>query len=219
MEQFNALMTKHVASYGAPTELCLNGEGEPTLNKHLFDMAAWGKSIGARVSTVTNGSYKYPEKFIGLFDEVSLSVESLSEDKSNKLGRFGVHNTLQQALYFKAYGINVIINHVQGIDPHASAEVHAWCIHHGLKIRPIPLMAKPDYSKVYPVHFTPLLKRPQTAFKCKYVAQDLWRFYNIDGIEMPCCFIKDHSKFTSIADLRERLNHDVPPPCVGCVFA
>jgi hypothetical protein len=43
------------------------------------------------------------------------------------------------------------------------------------------------------------------------------RYYDIEGREMPCCFIKDVSTFTSIDALADSLLQGVvPPPCAGC---
>lgn len=43
------------------------------------------------------------------------------------------------------------------------------------------------------------------------------RFSNLQGIEIPCCYIKDTSKFTSTEDIKHALdNHTVPEVCSGC---
>ncbi len=43
------------------------------------------------------------------------------------------------------------------------------------------------------------------------------RFFTIDGIELPCCFIKDVSKFTSVQHLKHQLQQQqVPDACSGC---
>jgi PHP family Zn ribbon phosphoesterase len=47
--------------------------------------------------------------------------------------------------------------------------------------------------------------------------QDVKRFFNVDGLVFPCCFIKDTSKFKSLDDLKEIYNRGlVPECCFGC---
>ena len=43
------------------------------------------------------------------------------------------------------------------------------------------------------------------------------RYYTLDGIELPCCFIKDAASFGSTTELRSSLAAgQVPKVCVGC---
>ena len=219
LDTFMQLMDKHIAQYGNPTTLFLQGEGEPSLNKDLFKMAAWGKSIGAKVCTVTNGTYKHPERFIGLFDEIGLSIETFDEAKANALGRHNVQATAEQALFFKANGITTIINHVTGIDDAATAEILAWCRKHKLLYKGIPLVSKLDYVVVYPAMLKPKIRNPE-GFNCVHVKNNSWRFYSIDGIELPCCQIKDLTKFVSVEHLQQAIGGDVRPQCcIGCNFS
>lgn len=75
------------------------------------------------------------------------------------------------------------------------------------------LQPKDDYMKLYPFQ-----KGEQTyTYDCKYINNNSMRFYSVTGIEMPCCYIKDTSKFQSIDKIRKTLHKKhVPACCTGC---
>jgi hypothetical protein len=81
------------------------------------------------------------------------------------------------------------------------------------------LQVKDDYARRYADQR--VLKRlapaPVTHFRCGFLDAPRMRFFDIDGREMPCCFIKDARAFTSIDDLRQKLtSSQIPPACAGC---
>jgi len=82
-----------------------------------------------------------------------------------------------------------------------------------------PLQVKDDYARRYATQPI-VLHRAQPAlslYRCGFLDAPRMRFFNLDGVEMPCCFIKDASVYTSMDDLRETLaRRQVPPACAGC---
>jgi hypothetical protein len=78
-----------------------------------------------------------------------------------------------------------------------------------------PLQPKADYAQRYAQN-EPQSWGPCT-YHCRFLAAPLMRYYDITGLEMPCCFIKDTAEFTSNEQLRQQLNrHIVPAVCQGC---
>ena len=52
---------------------------------------------------------------------------------------------------------------------------------------------------------------------CRFLHQDLMRYYTCSGLALPCCFIKDTEGIESIAGLRNSLQQGhVPNGCAGC---
>lgn len=81
-----------------------------------------------------------------------------------------------------------------------------------------PLQAKDDYARRYPAQ-AGVLRRPEPAARrrCAFLSEPLMRYFNIDGVEMPCCFIKDASVYRGAPALREALAAgQIPPACAGC---
>jgi MoaA/NifB/PqqE/SkfB family radical SAM enzyme len=212
LEQFRAIIDGHVARYGVPRRLSLQGEGEPTLNRDFFAMAAYARAVGAEPFTITNGSYKYPEHFLADFRQVGVSIDTLNADEAAGIGR---HN-LERVLNFVDSLHGRLELTIFTVAVSASAQqVRHWCRERGLRHMVQPLQGKDDYSRRYPQRIQ--LRRQPTEFRCTYLEQDRMRYYDLAGREMPCCFIKDASKFESVSALRTDLaSRMAPSACLGC---
>jgi len=81
-ELFEQRLQEHIAKHGVPTEVSLQGEGEPTLHRDFFRMAERVRDIGSVPYTITNGTHKYPERFIGLFPRLGVSVDTMNEEEA-----------------------------------------------------------------------------------------------------------------------------------------
>lgn len=211
-ETFEALLTGHIARYGVPSEVQLQGEGEPTLNKHFFDMAARVKELGSTPFAITNGTYKDPERFFEYFDSVGVSLDTLDEQKATEVGRYNLPRvldyieTLSKRLKVRIYTVAV------GDDLDA---VKTYCADRGLHHTIQPLQTKPDYAYRYANQpTTPTRDGP---FWCEYTVCHRMRFYNIQGQELPCCYIKDASQYPGIAEfIAQAKAGRAPSQCDGC---
>ena len=77
-----------------------------------------------------------------------------------------------------------------------------------------PLQRKDDYARRYPGRVP---AAGAYHYRCRFLQAPVMRFYDIGGRELPCCFIKDTSAFTSIDALAADLARGVvPAPCAGC---
>ena len=54
-ETFTGLIDQHIAKYGVPGVVSLQGEGEPTLHHDFIRLAEFVRSRGATPYTITNG--------------------------------------------------------------------------------------------------------------------------------------------------------------------
>jgi MoaA/NifB/PqqE/SkfB family radical SAM enzyme len=212
LDQFRAIVDGHVTRYGVPRRLSLQGEGEPTLNRDFFAMAAYARAIGAEPFTITNGTYKHPEHFLADFRQIGISIDTLNAEEASSIGR---HN-LERVLDFvdSLHGKLELTIFTVAVSPSAQ-QVRHWCRARGLRHMVQPLQGKDDYSRRYPQRIQ--LRRQPAEFRCSYLDQDRMRYYNLAGIEMPCCFIKDASSFESISALHSALDErQVPSACSGC---
>lgn len=212
LERFRAIVDSHVARYGVPRRLSLQGEGEPTLNRDFFAMAAYARAIGAAPFTITNGTYKYPERFLSDFRQIGVSIDTLDPEEASSIGRhnlervIGFVDSLRRKLEITIFSVAV---------SDSAKQVRQWSRRRGLRHMVQPLQGKDDYIRRYPQRV--VLQRQPTEFRCGLLDEDRMRYYDLAGREMPCCFIKDARHFESIAALRKGfIERQVPAPCSGC---
>jgi MoaA/NifB/PqqE/SkfB family radical SAM enzyme len=214
-EQFTTLLSQHIATYGTPDVVSLQGEGEPTLHPDFLRMAEFVRDTGARPYTITNGTYKHPERLAGLFPQIGVSVDTLDDAAGRKIGR---------------YNLPRVLSFIAALAPHATINVHSvahkdhtppiatWCKQHGYRHIIQPLQTKPDYSRRYdPNRRQP---PPPGRFSCSYLARPRMRYYTLDGLELPCSFIKDTSDYEGLPGM---IGHQQAGTwskcCVGCRYA
>jgi MoaA/NifB/PqqE/SkfB family radical SAM enzyme len=211
-ELFTSILDHHIDRHGVPTVVSLQGEGEPTLHHDLFRMAAYVREVGARPYTITNGTYKHPERFAGLFPEVGVSIDTLDESAARGIGRYNLSRVLKFARAVAVHS-TVIVHSVE--HPEHTAPIAAWCRRSGYRHEVQPLQTKPDYSRRYPLSVTP--SAAEGRFSCTYLSKPVMRYFSLDGMEMPCCYIKDTSTFEGMDNLFEHQGAGTwPRCCVGC---
>lgn len=205
----------------AGTVVNLQGEGESALHPAFWEFVDQVVSKGCYPFTMTNGTLinkSNLKSVLTYFPQLGISLDSLDDvDTSGRYHQKAVLSKIDSlveiagimylTIYITDYGQNIspLIQHLES-----------------KKIKYIvqSLQTKPDYvhSSLYESHLQP--EQP-IIFKegavCKYILQDIKRFYNVDGLAFPCCFIKDTSKYKSIEALKETFNlGEVPEPCFGC---
>lgn len=198
----------------------LQGEGEPTLHPQFWDMVDAVRSKGLPTYTITNGTRVDVAQFDAGFTSVGVSIDTVDAQEAERIGRFNLPKVLAnfEAL-FKVMGPERVAVHTvqygQPID-HLRAYLRSLGVRRHLVQ---PLQVKDDYARRYADQ--PALKllvpAPIQHFRCGFLDTPRMRFFDIDGLEMPCCFIKDASVFVSIDDLRQKLaGRQIPPACAGC---
>ena len=211
-EVFSSILERHVAQHGVPNLVSLQGEGEPTLHHDFFRMAARVSELGSRPYTITNGTYKHAERFAGLFPEVGVSIDTLDESLARGIGRYNLPRVLAfvQAL---AGHCTVVVHSVE--HPEHTPAIADWCRQNGYRHEVQPLQTKPDYSRRYFVSPAPPVA--QGRFSCTYLSQPIMRYYSLDGMEMPCCYIKDAGTYEGMTALLDHQGAGTCPKCcIGC---
>jgi MoaA/NifB/PqqE/SkfB family radical SAM enzyme len=212
---YSNILKRHVSTYGVPESVSLQGEGEPTLHHDFFRMAEHAVSLGATPYTITNGTYKHPDRFIEHFPEVGVSVDTLDEPAAEKIGRYNLPRVLGfiEAL---APHLKIVIHSV--VHRQHTERVAAWCRERGFRHVVQPLQTKPDYTVRYGGRAP--IPRPVGRFSCNYVANSPMRYYSLDGVELPCCFIKDTKGYEGMSAMILHQRHGTwPKQCLGCRYA
>ena len=211
-ENYLEIIKSHTSQHGIPHLVSLQGEGEPTLNKSFFKMAAHVRSIGSDPYSITNGTYKYPDHFTESFTKIGVSLDSLNPIEATEIGRHNLDRVINFILEVKTF-LDVTIQTV-AIASDVDA-IGAWCREHNLKHIVQYLQPKPDYQYRYPQRI--VFHHKPKIFRCDYIADDRMRYYTIDSIKLPCPFIKDTSSFVSTEDLLEQFSRkEIPKSCTGC---
>ncbi|MBV6325616.1 radical SAM protein [Duganella violaceipulchra] len=194
----------------------LQGEGEPTMHPKFWEMVQAVAALGHTPYTITNGSRMKPDKVAQYFPRIGISIDTIDPDEAERIKRHNVAKVLRnlEALLEIYEPWRVVVHTVDYGQPlDALREYLAR-----LKINKHVvqgLQVKDDYAKRYPGQLPVTFHKLK--YNCAYIDQPVMRFFNIDGVEMPCCYIKDASKFTSIEDIRDSLQRKVvPSACVGC---
>lgn len=213
-ETFEAIVARLPSG---PHVVSLQGEGEPTLHPRFWEMAEQVRQRGWVPTTITNGYQVDVAKLASHFPTLGISIDTVDPDEADRIGRFKLPKvlaTLDQLLI--AMGPDRLRVHTTDYGQDVAA------VRQYLKARRVeahivqPLQGKADYAARYAVPDAPT-GPDRYHYACRYLQRPEMRYFNIDGTEMPCCFIKDTSRFTSTADVTASLaNARVPPSCEGC---
>jgi len=198
----------------------LQGEGEPTLHPRFWDMVQAVQQGGNETYTITNGTRIDVAQFQAGLNAVGVSIDTLDPQEAERIGRYNLPKVLAnfEALLLAMGPDRVVVHTVrygQPIEP-----LVAYLRSLGVRRHIVqPLQVKDDYARRY-ADQPMVVHRPApnlTHYRCGFLDAPRMRFFNIDGLEMPCCFIKDASAYRSIDDLRQTLAlRQIPPACAGC---
>ncbi|MEO7940617.1 MAG: radical SAM protein [Burkholderiaceae bacterium] len=225
MAVFKRILDGFMPFTGMPVSL--QGEGEPTLHPEFWDMAQAVRAHGLRTYTITNGTRVDAAQFAQALHSVGVSVDTLDAEEARRIGRYNLPKVLAnlQALVQAMGPARVTVHTVsygQDIEP-----LRAWVRNLGVQRHIVqPLQVKDDYARRYaplpadqnqPIRIVPRDARSLAHYRCSFLDTPRMRYFDIDGTEMPCCFIKDTSVYTSIDDLSQTLSRrQIPAACSGC---
>lgn len=195
----------------------LQGEGEPTAHPQFWKMVAAVRATGRHAYTITNASLIDVRRASRLFPEIGVSIDTLDAEEASRIGRYKLERVLQRfEALVELMGTSRVLVHTvamgQDLQP-----LRAYLAQLGIKRHVIqPLNSKDDYAYRYPGG-AQRIELQRYHHRCQYIEHGLMRYYSIQGQEMPCCFIKDASKFISTEHVATELAaRRVPASCTGC---
>lgn len=196
----------------------LQGEGEPTAHPRFW---SWVKAIsdtGYIPYTITNGSLIDPELAHSHFPTLGFSLDTVDIHEGERIGRRNLARALERLGYLiKLMGTERIViysvDYGQNLTP-LKAFLRAQGLHRHVIQK---LQRKSDYERRYTDMLPSVPIERKISQSCRYLDWPLMRFFNVDGVEFPCCFIKDPAGYQGAHDLRLRFSAgQVPQVCSGC---
>lgn len=193
----------------------LQGEGEPTVHPRFWDMVDAVRRRGLRPFTITNCSHVDAARFAASFPTFAVSIDTLDPAEAERIGRYKIDRMLKN-LDDLCAEIDPGRIHIMTVDYGQPLEaVREFARTRGFGHTVQPLQAKDDYAERYPDRIA-ARPRPYT-YRCRYLDQPLRRYYDVEGREYPCCYIKDHRRHEPIETLRSKMAaHQMPAACEGC---
>ena len=193
----------------------LQGEGEPTTHPQFWDMAELVRARGLTPFTITNGAQIDVERIAATFPRIGVSIDTLDAAEAERIGRHKLDRVLAnlEALNARMGGKRIHIMTVNYGQPLAA--VCKFARARGFSHSVQALQAKPDYAHRYPQ----LLDAPAPRYthRCRYLERPLKRYYDIEGREYPCCFIKDARLHEPIEAMQAKMAAgEIPAACTGC---
>ena len=231
-ETFTGIVDE-IAEPGATVSL--QGEGEPTLHPRFWDMVAYVHRKGHMPYSIINGSRVDVARVARWFPQIGVSLDTLDPAIAEKIGRYNLPKVLAnlEALCTAMGPQRIVLMTVSLGQP--LAELKAWAQQRGFAGHVVqPLKTKDDYARRYEKHLVrivpsfapagqPIAATSEIAAQtpvprtCRFLHQDLMRYYTVTGLALPCCFIKDTEGIESIAGVQTSLAQgDVPKGCAGC---
>lgn len=194
----------------------LQGEGEPSLHPMFEEMARYVLERGHRPYTILNGSRMDVEMLPRLFPAIGISIDTLDAMKAEEIGRHNLSKVLRNLdellEHMPAKCITIMtVDLGQPLD-----QLKQWVSKKKFGRHVIQaLTPKDDYARRYTIS-TQGLKRPEPSI-CNLLEKPVMRYYTFEGRELPCCFMKDPTDFTTVENLRLTLREGrVAHCCSGC---
>ncbi|QJT08009.1 radical SAM protein [Oceanidesulfovibrio marinus] len=206
----------HGLQPGART-VSLQGEGEPLAHPQFWTMAGLVKEAGLTPYTITNGSLVDPARMAGLFPIIGFSLDTVDPDFAERIGRRDLPNVLSRLeALCDAMGPERIIIHTVHFGQDLAA-LKQYLQRRGLVRHVVqPLQGKSDYRARYP-KWQPKAAAPERSGPCRHLARPFMRFYDVEGRDYPCCYIKSSAHYRSDSELLDELEaRRIPQACTGC---
>ena len=193
----------------------LQGEGEPTTHPQFWEMAEAVRARGLVPYTITNGAQIDADRVAATFPRIGVSIDTLDAAEAERIGRHKLERVLRNLDELDARmggkRIHIMtVNYGQPLDA-----VREFARARGYSHSVQPLQAKPDYAHRYPGILDEIA--PRYTYRCRFLERPLKRYYDIEGREYPCCFIKDARLHEPIDIMQTKMAAgELPAGCAGC---
>ncbi len=194
----------------------LQGEGEPFLWQYFWDAVKYLRQLDIVPFVITNGTIIDVELINKYFPKIAITIDSLIEQESIKNGRFNIEKvkTNVEKLASVMQDRITIYTVDTGID---IGQLKLWVesinVNHLIK----SLEQKSDYIKFYPSNYKQSNFKSSMLPYCSYLTSNEYKFWNVDGIELPCCYIKENAQdFKRHEALKSFSSGIIPSSCFGC---
>lgn len=216
--------TQIVDSIDAPSVVSLQGEGEPVLHKRFWDMVQYLTDRGHTPYVITNLGYtvtpQMARRFHQHFPMIGVSVDTTDPTYAEQIGRHDVDRTLRNIRTLsQAMSPSRLTLYTVDLGKQYVSQVRDFARSVAISRHVVqPLQPKDDYARRYR-HLIPVVDvSPQPKkLMCRYLNEVNMRYFTVDAVELPCCFIRDANTFVSRSHIKSQLAVGaVPTSCAGC---
>ena len=189
----------------------IQGTGEPLLHPEFWQMAAYVRSKGKKVGTITNGTIVMSDEQLYQINTIGISIDTFSDITAKRSGRPDLIPIIERLL------------HYHSIVP---GKVRIYAVDYGQDMRPLQLFAKThgiglsvqriqgktSYQKRYQ---TPMLSYRH--LWCRYVENEIHRYFFVNGKQAPCAYMIDMQSALSAEEVSLNFKMgNVPQCCSQC---
>lgn len=196
----------------------LQGEGEPTMHPRFWDWTKELSQAGYVPYTITNASRINVDMANRHLPSLGISLDTLDVVEATRIGRLklgGVLRNLDSLL--ECMGPERLIIHT--VDYGQPLDTLKAFLHKRKLRQHIiqPIQPKSDYALRYQDHPSVKFQAKPVAGPCRYLTKPLMRYFDVNGKELPCRFIKDTRDFPGTDVMRQHMAMGrVPTVCEGC---
>lgn len=185
----------------------LQGIGESFLHPKFYEMVLYIKQKGHIADVITNGTTKIESKYIELLDSIGFSIDTLNKIQAKKSKRDKIEATLENLfeIYIKNPKKVKIFAVDYGQDLSSLIELSKK-YHIPLTVQ--NLQNKTSYQNKYQIE-----KKPYLNYSCKYIENDVMKFYFVDGSIAPCHYIVKKEITKSKEEIKKMLDKKIVPKC------
>lgn len=208
-------------------DFSLSGEGESLLHPQFWEFVQYIRSTTSHsVSVITNGSTLTPtniQKLRDNMDVVRVSLDTMDPDLAEQVGRHFHTRVVQNIRMLVKTGLRVLVmttDFGQDIEPvrqFVKSLKQPNVLHVVQQLQP-----KTDYASGYTMFAKPIQFVPHkpSYVQCSNIISNSIIMYTVDGLKLPCCYIKDRSAYpgyeSMVMMMTDPTNTTIPPCCTGC---
>lgn len=208
-------------------EFSLSGEGESMLHPDFWRYVDYiRQTTKHQASVITNGtplSEANIQRAVDKLYRVRVSIDTMDPDVAESVGRHMHERVIENVKQLVKVHPRVTIMTVdfgQDIQP-LREFIRTLDTKNPISHSITPVFAKRDYASTYTMVKPVIILPPKfVAVTCGFAQMKNNTAYNVDGVKMPCCRIKDISVYPGydalVRQMSNRRNTEIPLCCEGC---
>lgn len=205
------LFTEIIDLLPTQSDLLLQGTGEPLLHPQFWEMVEYAKQKNHSISVITNGTIALENRQLQMLKSVGISIDTLCVDTAKKSGRPDP---------------SLIINKLLEYHSSIPEKIKIFAVDYGQELQTLRTFALRHKIILFVQHIQPKSSY-QSRYKtnlltyrnyhCRYIENNIIRYFFVDGKEAPCCFMIDRHKALSRDEVFKYLSSgNVPECCRQC---